>query len=146
VNENDVLVFDTFARPLYTAHRACGNSVAVGRVSFTCRDEVVDAVRDLNLPASGNYGLGPSHLAWSRKDRRQFSGDAGLRIPGIVLLHRLIPLFLSTLQDRVSIFGQNILLLDHFIHRVTVTPEIFIAAGVSFRNASAGIAVFLAFF
>jgi alanyl aminopeptidase len=67
-----------------------------------------------------------------------------LRSFGIVLLHRLIPLFLSALQQRVAIFRQNIFLLDHFIHRVAVTLEIFLAVGVSLCNASAWIGVFLA--
>jgi hypothetical protein len=69
-----------------------------------------------------------------------------LRSFGIVLLHRLILLFLSALQQRVAIFRQNVPLWDHFIHRVAVTLEIFLAAGISLRNASAWIAVFLALF
>jgi hypothetical protein len=56
----------------------------------------------------------------------------------------LIPLFLSALQQRVAIFRQNIPLLDHFIHRVAVTLEVFLAVGISLCNASARIAVFLA--
>lgn len=69
-----------------------------------------------------------------------------LRSFGIVLLHRLVPLFLSALQQRVAIFRQNIFLLDHFIHRVVVTLEIFLAVGVSLCNASVWIAVFRALF
>src|SRR5450759_697177 len=87
-----------------------------------------------------------SGSASCRTDRRRASGDAPLLIFGIVLLHRLVPLFLSALQQRVTIFRQNILLLDHFIHRVAVTLEIFLAAGVSLCNASTWIAVFLALF
>src|SRR5450759_1826372 len=87
-----------------------------------------------------------SGSASCRTDRRRASGDAPLLSFGIVLLHRLVPLFLSALQQRVTIFRQNILLLDHFIHRVAVTLEIFLAAGVSLCNASTWIAVFLALF
>jgi hypothetical protein len=68
-----------------------------------------------------------------------------LAVFGIVLLCCLTPLFLSGFSSASRSSG-IIFLSDHFIHGIAVTLEIFLAIGVSLRNASSRIAVSLALF
>jgi len=106
---------------------------------------LIFATRSISRPYR-TYCKFEAYRQWSRSARTFRIEESSYLCLGIVLLHRMVPLLLSTLEQCVAVPRQNIFLLDQTIHCIAVELEISLATGVSLRYAFARIARLLAFF